>query len=142
AFLLDIITFLQISFSTNIFRINYIYDISKYQNISYLKYSDIASKYENITNEQLRDILGSGLDYDSIAFSKLFTSNILHLVIGSPNSWEIFDISGFIDSIKCINQYQRNIVVCKNLLVDVNYYHPLIEPYYFINSRIYSLNVT
>ncbi|MDE4959723.1 hypothetical protein NAI72_12690, partial [Francisella tularensis subsp. holarctica] len=76
-----------------------IYDNSKYQNISYLKYSDIATKYENITNEQVRDILGSVLDYDSIAFSKLFTSNIQHIVIGSPNSWEIFEISVFIDSI-------------------------------------------
>lgn len=72
----------------------------------------------------------------------MFTSNILHLVIRSPNSWEIFDISGFIDSIKCINQYPTNFVICKNITVDINYCSPFIESYYFIDCRICSLNVT
>lgn len=119
----------------------YIYDISKYQNLSTIGYENIVRK-ENTTKEQLIEILGKELDYNSIALSRLFTSSVIHLIVGSHNSWDIFYMSRFIDSIEHLNQYSENIVICQNILVDINYCSPIIESYYFINSRIFSLKIT
>lgn len=120
----------------------YIYDISKYQNLSTIEYENIVPKCENTTKEQLIEILGTELDYHSIALSRIFTSHAIHLIISNHNSWDIFYMSRFIGLIEHPNQYLRNFVICKNILVDINYCSPVIESYCFIDCRICSLNVT